>query len=112
MLVKEFQENITGSWADLGSGGGLPGIPLAIACPGIKMHLIESVQKKAGFLTMAVEKLGLKKQITVHAARAEDLGHSVMRNSLDGLLSRAVSHTQALLELGMPLLKKGEFCWP
>jgi 16S rRNA (guanine527-N7)-methyltransferase len=48
-----------GSILDVGSGGGLPGIPLAVALPGARVTLVESVGKKAGFLKAAIAKLGL-----------------------------------------------------
>src|SRR5947207_342340 len=57
--------------ADVGSGGGIPGIPLAIVRPEISVTLFESTQKKASFLDDAVKQLGLR-NITVIAKRAED----------------------------------------
>jgi len=59
--------------ADVGSGGGLPGIPLKIALPGLRMTLVESDQKKAEFLRYAVDTLKLD-NVTVEARRAEELG--------------------------------------
>jgi 16S rRNA (guanine527-N7)-methyltransferase len=59
-------------WMDMGSGGGLPGIVLAIADPGGTFHLIESTGKKAAFLDEAVAKLALE-NVIVHNARVEQL---------------------------------------
>jgi len=56
---------------DVGSGGGVPGIPLAIVFPSLRVTLLESVGKKAAFLRDAVAELGLS-QVTVRAERAED----------------------------------------
>lgn len=72
---------------DLGSGGGFPGIPVAIAEPDCSMILCESIGKKARFLEEAVEKLGLK-NVRVVYARAEDY---LASNRVDLVLIRAVS---------------------
>ena len=72
---------------DLGSGGGFPGIPVAIAEPDCSMILCESIGKKARFLEETVEKLGLKHVRVVHA-RAEDY---LASNRVDLVLIRAVS---------------------
>ncbi|MDA8592983.1 16S rRNA (guanine(527)-N(7))-methyltransferase RsmG [Planctomycetota bacterium] len=72
---------------DLGSGGGFPGIPVAIAEPDCSMILCESIGKKARFLEETVEKLGLKNVRVVHA-RAEDY---LASNRVDLVLIRAVS---------------------
>src|SRR3954451_2397692 len=70
--------------ADVGSGGGVPGVPLAIARPDVQVALIESTQKKAAFLRDAVRHLALS-HVTVPPARAEDAGAkaSVHRESFD-----------------------------
>lgn len=61
-----------GPLLDVGSGGGLPGIPLAIARPDLAVSMVDTVQKKATFLQQAVIELGLK-NVTVHHARAEEM---------------------------------------
>src|SRR5690349_2695036 len=66
------------SLADIGSGGGVPGIPLAIARPDARVLLIESTKKKAAFLRQASADLGLT-NVEVSDARVEDLGHSNRR---------------------------------
>lgn len=57
---------------DVGSGAGLPGIPLALARPDLKVTLLEPLLRRANFLTLAVEELGLEDRVTVVRARAED----------------------------------------
>ena len=57
---------------DVGSGGGLPGIPLAIARPELAVRMVDTVQKKATFLQQAAIQLGLK-NVTVNHARVEEL---------------------------------------
>ena len=62
-----------GRLVDVGSGGGLPGIPLALARPDLGVTLVEATQKKAAFLSAAAGALGLA-NVSVRAERAEQLG--------------------------------------
>jgi 16S rRNA (guanine527-N7)-methyltransferase len=57
---------------DVGAGGGLPGIPLAMACPALSVTLVDAVQKKIAFLTQAALELGLR-NVTAHHARVESM---------------------------------------
>src|SRR5258708_35393406 len=82
---------------DIGSGGGVPGIPLAIARPDIAVLLVESTQKKAAFLRQAAGALGLS-NLTVSSQRAEDLGNSSQRESFDVATARAVGAMDFLVE--------------
>jgi 16S rRNA (guanine527-N7)-methyltransferase len=61
-----------GDLLDVGSGGGLPGIPLAIVKPELSVSMVDTVQKKTTFLQQAVIELGLK-NVTVHHARVEEM---------------------------------------
>ncbi|KAG1311173.1 hypothetical protein G6F62_014476 [Rhizopus arrhizus] len=63
-----------GSLADLGTGPGLPGIPLAIACPGLQVTLVESNGKKARFMREAVRQLGLGSEIGISTTRLHAYG--------------------------------------
>jgi 16S rRNA (guanine527-N7)-methyltransferase len=92
--------------ADVGSGGGVPGIPLAIARPDATVLLIESTKKKAAFLKHAIEALKLK-NVSVSEWRAEDVGHSNSRESFDVVIVRAVATMAWLAEWCLPLAKKG-----
>ncbi|MGB7156539.1 MAG: 16S rRNA (guanine(527)-N(7))-methyltransferase RsmG [Tepidisphaeraceae bacterium] len=92
--------------ADVGSGGGVPGIPLAIARLDATVMLIESTKKKAAFLKSAAESLGLS-NVTVSEWRAEDVGHSSSRETFDVALARAVATMDWLAEWCLPLVKKG-----
>jgi 16S rRNA (guanine527-N7)-methyltransferase len=90
---------------DLGSGGGLPGIPLAIARPDMRWILVESVGKKARFLQETAEALGLS-NVEVRAERAEILGRDPdLRENVDLVTARAVAPLPVLLELAIPLIK-------
>jgi 16S rRNA (guanine527-N7)-methyltransferase len=94
--------------ADVGSGGGVPGIPLAIARPDAQVLLIESTKKKAGFLRKAAEQLGLQ-NVRVTEQRAEDVGAvgSPERESFDVVIARAVGTLDWLAEWCLPLARKG-----
>jgi 16S rRNA (guanine527-N7)-methyltransferase len=93
--------------ADVGSGGGVPGIPLAIARPDAQFLLLESTKKKAAFLQRAASELGLA-NIRISDARAEDAGRNrKLRESFDAVVARAVGTMDWLAEWCLPLLKKG-----
>lgn len=91
--------------ADIGSGGGVPGLVLAIVLPETAVTLIESTQKKAAFLQTSCDKLGLT-NVKVKPVRAEDVAHSADRESFDVLTARAVGELVFLLEWALPLVRK------
>jgi 16S rRNA (guanine527-N7)-methyltransferase len=91
--------------ADVGSGGGVPGIPLAIARPDATFLLIESTKKKANFLKQAIGALELS-NVSVSEWRAEDVGHSNSRETFDVAIARAVATLSWLAEWCLPLVKK------
>ena len=92
---------------DLGSGGGVPGIPLALARPEIRWVLVESVRKKAEVLTSMAVELGLG-NVTVVAERAELLGRADdHRERHDLVAARACAPLPVLAELALPLLAVG-----
>ena len=89
---------------DLGSGGGLPGIPLAIANPNKQFLLVESNTKKASFLLNTVTKLDLKNTEVINN-RIENIDHSNFPDCFD-IVSRAVGSTEANIALTAELLNK------
>ncbi len=89
---------------DLGSGGGLPGIPLAIANPNKQFLLVESNTKKASFLLNTVTKLDLKNTEVINN-RIENIDHSNFPDSFD-IVSRAVGSTEANIAFTAELLNK------
>lgn len=92
-------------YVDVGSGGGLPAIPLALAL-GIPVLMIESVVKKAAFLEQALAALGVEG--TVVAKRAEDVARDpAYREQFSVATARAVSSAPAVLELLLPLVQVG-----
>jgi 16S rRNA (guanine527-N7)-methyltransferase len=88
---------------DLGSGAGLPGIPLAIRRPDISVVLVEALLRRATFLTEAVEELGLP-NVTVRRARGEELAKKV---EVDVVTARAVAPLARLAGWSLPLLRGG-----
>lgn len=97
--------------ADVGSGAGLPGIPLAILRPDLEMTLIEPMLRRSNFLTEALDELGLDDRVTVVRGRAEDADLHV-----DVVVSRAVAKLATLInwtadlivESGSLLVLKGQ----
>jgi len=85
---------------DVGSGGGLPGIPLAITFPDRQFTLIDSNGKKTRFLFQAVSELGLK-NVTVEQGRVEEKSYPPL---YDGIVSRAFSTINAMLDSSAQLL--------
>ncbi len=97
------------SLVDVGSGGGVPGIPLAIARPDAGILLVESTKKKAAFLQRAAAELGLS-NVTIRGDRAEDVGQSDQRECFDIAIARAVATLDWLAEWCLPLVKvRGKF---
>jgi 16S rRNA (guanine527-N7)-methyltransferase len=92
---------------DVGSGGGLPGLPLKIARPALTVTLVEADQAKAAFLVRACAALGLP-DVEVVARRAEDVGRDPLyRESFDVAVARAVAPMPVLAELCLPLVRVG-----
>lgn len=92
---------------DVGTGAGFPGIPLKIAYPRLFVTLMDSLNKRIGFLTAVKEELGLADIELIHS-RAEDLGKSKQyRERYDLGVSRAVANLSTLSEYCLPLVKTG-----
>ena len=99
---------LTTTVADIGTGSGMPGIPVKIVMPGIKLTLIESIAKKCYFLENVSRKLGF--DIEILNKRAEEIGQNPLyRQQYDIVLSRAVSKFSPNLEISIPLLKVGGY---
>ncbi len=91
---------------DVGSGGGLPGIPLAICSPDLHFTLLEATGKKVEFLRRVATDLGLS-NVAVIQGRAETLGqdHKVHREHYDVAVARAVGPLSVIAELTIPFVK-------
>lgn len=90
---------------DVGSGAGLPGLPLAIARPDLSVTLVEPMQRRIEFLTEAVAALGL--DVAVVRGRAEDPGVRTGAGGADAVVSRAVADLGKLTRWSLPLLRPG-----
>ena len=92
---------------DVGTGAGFPGIPVKIACPEVEMTLLDSLQKRIGFLQEVGSQLGLEGVQYIHS-RAEDGGQSAEhREQYDLCVSRAVANLAVLAEFCLPFVKVG-----
>jgi 16S rRNA (guanine527-N7)-methyltransferase len=87
---------------DLGSGGGFPGIPLAIFFPDTQFHLVDSINKKLNVVNEVVAAVGLQNVSTQHCRAAD-----IKNRKFDVVVSRAVAPLKDLWWWSKPLLKKG-----
>jgi 16S rRNA (guanine527-N7)-methyltransferase len=95
------------SLVDIGTGAGFPGIPLKILQPALRLTLVESVGKKAGFCRHVVETLRLE-NVEVVQMRAEDIGQAAAhREKYDWAVARSVASMPVLLEYLLPLVHIG-----
>ena len=102
-LMRQFLDMENLKIADLGSGGGLPAIPIAILQPEWHVTLIEAIRKKTAFLQHVRGKLGLR-NIQVLSERVEAVAKS-QAGEFDAVISRAFTNLAHFLELSLPLLK-------
>ncbi|MDX1882675.1 16S rRNA (guanine(527)-N(7))-methyltransferase RsmG [Mycolicibacterium sp. 120270] len=91
--------------ADIGSGAGLPGIPLALARPDVRVTLIEPLLRRSDFLREVVDDLGV--DVAVVRGRAEEQGVRQQVGEMDAVVSRAVASLDKLARWSMPLLRPG-----
>ena len=116
VIEKHFIDSVKGisiisenaKCADIGTGAGFPGVPLAIMRPDISVCLVDALNKRLVFLNELKEKLGLKNVYTVHG-RSEDFGKTDMRQKFDYVFSRAVARLNVLCEYDLPFVKKGGY---
>lgn len=104
-VAKALPEGIK-NLADVGSGAGFPGIPLAIMLPDIQITMIDALGKRVKFLQDVIARLGLNAR-AIHA-RAEEAGRMAgLRDHFDAATSRAVAAMNILCELTLPIVKTG-----
>ena len=102
-ILRKFFKGPNPMIADLGSGGGLPAIPIAVIEPEWRLTLIEAVRKKTAFLQHVRGRLGLR-NIQVLSARVEDVAVQ-QQGQFDAVISRAFTNLARFLELSLPFLK-------
>ncbi len=112
-LIDDAGVLVNASWdgitrvIDIGSGGGLPAIPLAVEMPQIQFTLLEANTRKCAFLEHVAGTLGLT-NVAVAPGRAEELGHQpTLREQFDRAISRAAARPEVLLELALPFVRTG-----
>jgi len=93
-------------WADLGSGAGLPGLPLALAHRSTSFTLVDAQQRRLDWVASTAAKLQCTNLTVVHA-RLEDYGRGSARETFDAATARALGALAVVAELGLPLLKIG-----
>jgi 16S rRNA (guanine527-N7)-methyltransferase len=92
--------------ADIGSGAGFPGLPLAVALPGARLDLIESVGRKCEFIQRSIDAADIGNAAVINA-RSEEVATGARRDSYDAVTARAVGRLSTLAELASPLLRDG-----
>jgi 16S rRNA (guanine527-N7)-methyltransferase len=103
--VPLLRERAVDRFVDIGSGGGYPGLPLAIALPAVRALLAEPIGKKAGFLDTVIAAVGLREIAEAATVRAETLaGDARHRGRWPAVTARAVAGLADLVEIGFPLL--------
>lgn len=97
-----------GSFLDLGSGGGVPGLVLAATWPGTTGALLDSQMRRTAWLRTAVQRLDFGDRITVIEGRAEDLAHlPALRQSFDLVVARAFGRPAVAAECGSAFVRVG-----
>ena len=115
VYLKHFYDSISASFhhdfttvqhvCDVGAGAGFPSIPLKICFPNIKVTIVDSLQKRIGFLNHLAAQLELT-DVAFYHDRAETFGkNSTFRESFDTVMARAVARMSVLSELCIPLVK-------
>ena len=105
MICKVIEMDKVESLIDVGTGAGFPGIPIKIMWPNTKVTLLDSLDKRVGFLKEVIEELDLEGIEAVHG-RAEDFGQDAnYREQFDLCVSRAVANLATLSEYCVPFVK-------
>jgi len=117
VYLKHFYDSITAAFyydftkvetvCDVGAGAGFPSLPIKIMFPHLKVTIIDSLNKRIGFLNMLATELGLE-GVAFHHGRAEEFGkNKQFRERFDVVTARAVARMSVLAEYCLPLAKVG-----
>ena len=103
----------TGSLIDVGTGAGFPGLPLALACPGLRVTLMDAQQKRLTFLQAVLDALRVTNVTLVHARAEDGARDSKLREKFDLAVARAVAPLPVLAEYLLPFVRTGgkALCW-
>ena len=93
-------------WVDLGSGAGLPGLPLASAYPEASFTLVDAQRRRLDWVAATAARLHIENVTVVHA-RLEEYGQGTGREAFDVATARALGPLPVVAELGLPLLRVG-----
>jgi 16S rRNA (guanine527-N7)-methyltransferase len=93
-------------WADLGSGAGLPGLPIAVAFPQASFTLVDAHRRRLDWVASVAAELHIENVSVIHA-RLEDFGRDAGRDRFDVATARALGPLPVVAELGLPLLRVG-----
>jgi 16S rRNA (guanine527-N7)-methyltransferase len=107
LTVLTCVERPAGEVLDIGSGAGFPGIPLKIALPSLRMHLLEASRKKSSFLKHVIRLLELPETQVLHKRVEETLQEEMYRHRFDTVVSRAAFPLARLVTMGAYFLRDG-----
>lgn len=99
--------DVVGTVGDLGSGGGVPGLVVAVARPDLRVVLIDALAKRCRALDSAITALGIGDRVTVVEGRAEVIGRGPLRGTLDAVIARSFGPPATTAECAAPLLRVG-----
>jgi 16S rRNA (guanine527-N7)-methyltransferase len=97
----------SGSAIDVGTGGGLPGVPLAISSPRLNVTLLEATEKKVRFLEYVGARLGLHNLTLIHGRAEEEGKRAANREAFDFAVARAVAELSVVVEYCAPFVRVG-----
>ena len=102
-----------GSLIDVGTGAGFPGLPLALACPNLRVTLMDAQQKRLNFLQAVIDDLGVRNVTLVHARAEDGAQFPQHREKYDVAVARAVASLAVLAEYLLPYVRVGgkAVCW-
>jgi 16S rRNA (guanine527-N7)-methyltransferase len=100
-----------GTIVDLGSGAGLPGLPLIVARPDLRWVFVDSQQRRSVWLGEAIEGLGATARAEARHERAEITGRGVLRGGADAVVARAFGAPAITAECGAPLVRVDGWLW-
>lgn len=101
-----------GAMIDVGTGAGFPGLPLAMACPGLQVTLMDAQEKRVRFLRAVTEAVGIK-NVTILHQRSEDGARTALRQTFQLAVARALAPLPVLAEYLLPYVALGgsALCW-